>query len=73
MNDPELAAQPDEAPTRCENFLGGRRDLAAAGVKRISVGSWLARLAMGTFVRAARDMATHGTFGFGELEAFFAD
>lgn len=53
-------------------------DLAAAGVKRISVGSALARLALGAFVGAAREMAGNGTFGFAEdamgfeeLGAFF--
>jgi 2-methylisocitrate lyase-like PEP mutase family enzyme len=54
-------------------------DLAAAGVKRISVGSALARAAFGTFVRACREIKDEGTFhfaehaiGFAELEAFFA-
>ena len=53
-------------------------DLAEAGVKRISVGSALARLALGAVVTAAREMALAGTFreldqamGFAELEAFF--
>ena len=55
-------------------------DLSAAGVKRISVGSALARLAYGTLVRAARDMAQNGTFdfaddamGFKELEQYFPE
>ncbi|AXI55356.1 2-methylisocitrate lyase [Sulfitobacter sp. JL08] len=55
-------------------------DLSAAGVKRISVGSALARLAYGTLVRAARDMAQNGTFdfaddamGFKELEQHFPE
>lgn len=54
-------------------------ELADAGVKRISVGSALARLSYGAFVTAAREMATDGTFnfaqgaiGFAELESFFA-
>jgi 2-methylisocitrate lyase-like PEP mutase family enzyme len=53
-------------------------DLAAAGVKRISVGSALAREAFGTFVRACREMRDGGTFrfagdaiGFEEIERFF--
>ncbi|WP_374650381.1 oxaloacetate decarboxylase [Dongia sp.] len=53
-------------------------DLAQAGVKRISVGSALARLAYGAFVSAAREMRQQGTFrfsesamGFAELEGFF--
>jgi len=56
----------------------GVADLAAAGVKRISVGSALCRLAFGAFVRAAREMKNAGTFafsseaiGFSELERFF--
>jgi 2-methylisocitrate lyase-like PEP mutase family enzyme len=54
-------------------------DLAAAGVKRISVGSALARAAFGAFVRACREIKDEGTFhfandaiGFAELEAFFS-
>jgi 2-methylisocitrate lyase-like PEP mutase family enzyme len=54
------------------------QELAEAGVKRISVGSALARAAFGTFVAAAREMANEGTFkfsraaiGFAELESFF--
>jgi 2-methylisocitrate lyase-like PEP mutase family enzyme len=54
-------------------------DLSALGVRRISVGSALSRVAMGSFMRAAREMREHGTFGFtqeslsyGELNAMFA-
>jgi 2-methylisocitrate lyase-like PEP mutase family enzyme len=57
----------------------GVAELAEAGVKRISVGSALARLAFGAFVDAAREMRSEGTFhfsqramGFAELESFFA-
>lgn len=39
-------------------------DLSAIGVKRISVGSALARAAMGAFLRAAREMHDKGTFTF---------
>ena len=52
--------------------------LTAAGVKRISVGATLVRLAYGSLIAAAREMAEHGSFGFAddaidyaELEAFF--
>ncbi|MFJ2417253.1 isocitrate lyase/PEP mutase family protein [Streptomyces brevispora] len=38
--------------------------LAACGVRRISLGSTLARAALGGFVRAAREALDHGTFGF---------
>jgi len=41
-------------------------ELSAIGVKRISVGSGLARCALGAFLRAAREMREHGTFTFGE-------
>jgi 2-methylisocitrate lyase-like PEP mutase family enzyme len=38
--------------------------LAAAGVKRISVGGSLARTALGAFLRAAREVKEKGTFTF---------
>jgi 2-methylisocitrate lyase-like PEP mutase family enzyme len=38
--------------------------LAAAGVKRISVGGSFARAALGAFVRAAREVKDKGTFTF---------
>jgi 2-methylisocitrate lyase-like PEP mutase family enzyme len=44
-------------------------ELSAIGVKRISVGSGLARCALGAFLRAAEEMREHGTFGFGENAA----
>ena len=39
-------------------------ELASIGVKRVSVGSALARVALGAFLRAAREMREHGTFTF---------
>lgn len=39
-------------------------DLAALGVRRISVGGSLYRAAMGGFLRAARDLKDKGTFGW---------
>ncbi len=39
-------------------------ELAALGVRRISVGSALSRAALGAFIRAAREMLDHGTFDF---------
>ena len=39
-------------------------ELAAAGVKRISVGGALARAALGAFLRAAREVKDQGTFTF---------
>jgi 2-methylisocitrate lyase-like PEP mutase family enzyme len=41
-------------------------ELAALGVRRISVGSALSRAALGGFVRAAREIQEHGTFRFAE-------
>jgi 2-methylisocitrate lyase-like PEP mutase family enzyme len=45
-------------------------DLAALGVRRISVGSALARTAWGGFMRAARDLAEHGRFTFDGAASF---
>jgi len=39
-------------------------ELAAAGVKRISVGGSFARAALGGFVRAAREVKEKGTFTY---------
>jgi len=39
-------------------------ELAALGVKRISLGSTLSRTALGAFLRAAREIREHGTFTF---------
>ena len=39
-------------------------ELSAMGVRRVSVGSSLARAAMGAFFRAAREMREQGTFTF---------
>ena len=47
--------------------------LAEAGVKRISVGSALARLAYGVFIEAAREMRAGGTFGFSDRAMGFAE
>jgi 2-methylisocitrate lyase-like PEP mutase family enzyme len=53
-------------------------DLAALGVRRISVGSALARVAWGAFMRAARQMAETGRFDllgdavpYAEIDRFF--
>jgi 2-methylisocitrate lyase-like PEP mutase family enzyme len=48
-------------------------DLAALGVKRISVGSALSRAALGSFVRAAKEMQEHGTFTFADRALPFAE
>lgn len=71
------------APKPVNVLVGGPSDLtvadlAALGVRRISVGGALARAAWGGFARAARELADHGRFdGFegaapgAELNAFF--
>ncbi len=46
-------------------------DVSSLGAKRISVGSGLARCALGAFLRAATEMREHGTFTFAEDAADF--
>ena len=48
-------------------------DLAAAGVRRISLGSALARIALGALLSAAREVKERGTFTFADAAASFAD
>jgi 2-methylisocitrate lyase-like PEP mutase family enzyme len=48
-------------------------DLAELGVRRISVGSALARTAWGAFIRAANEIAEHGSFAGFEGAAPFAE
>ena len=47
--------------------------LAALGVKRISVGSALSRAAPGALIRAANEIKSQGTFGFANDALPFAD
>jgi 2-methylisocitrate lyase-like PEP mutase family enzyme len=49
------------------------KDLAEMGVRRVSVGSSLARAAWGAFIRAAKAIATEGSFAGLEGSAPFAD
>lgn len=57
------------------NVLGGMpgglcfADLAALGVKRVSVGGLLARAALGAFLRAAHELVSAGTFSFASSAA----
>jgi 2-methylisocitrate lyase-like PEP mutase family enzyme len=48
-------------------------DLSAMGVRRVSVGSALARAALGAFLRAAEEMGNQGTFTFGSEAPSYAD
>ena len=72
------------SPTPVNVILSGGtgltvRDLAAAGVRRISVGSTLSRIAWGAFLSAARqladgaDDALTGASTFDELNTLFSD
>ncbi len=48
-------------------------ELAALGVKRVSLGSSLARAAYGAFLKAAREIRDTGTFTFSEQAAPYAE
>ena len=48
-------------------------EVAAMGIRRISLGSALSRAALGAFVRAAREIHERGTFSFAEEALPFAD
>jgi len=55
-------------------------DLAALGVRRVSVGGALARVAWGAFMRAAKEIATEGRFDsfaegvpMAEINTFFRE
>jgi len=48
-------------------------ELSAIGVRRVSVGSALFRVALGAFLRAAREMREHGTFTFAEAAVSYRD
>ena len=78
--------RPDDIRTVCAavskpvNIVMGLRgaslsvaELAALGVRRISVGSALNRAALGAFLRAAREIREKGTFGFAEEALPFAE
>ncbi|MFY9553394.1 MAG: isocitrate lyase/phosphoenolpyruvate mutase family protein [Blastocatellia bacterium] len=48
-------------------------ELSEIGVKRISLGSVLSRVALGAFLRAAQEMREQGTFTFGDDVVSFRD
>jgi 2-methylisocitrate lyase-like PEP mutase family enzyme len=82
---PGLASKEDisavvNAVDRPVNILAGlpglalsRAELAAIGVKRISLGSGLARTAFTAFLRAASEMREHGTFTFAQNTLTLSD
>ena len=48
-------------------------ELAALGVRRISLGGGLSRAALGAFYRAARELRDKGTFTFAQQSMPFAE
>jgi len=48
-------------------------ELSEMGVRRVSVGSALARAALGEFLRATGEMADQGTFGFADRAVSFLE
>lgn len=86
-NPPEIEAIVKAVSPKPVNVLVSRPDpnltvsrLADLGVRRISVGSALSRVAWGAFMRAAQEIATTGTFetlgegaAFAELNKVFRD
>lgn len=76
----EIAAVVAAVAPKAVNVLMGMADaqfalteLAEMGVKRVSVGSALARAAYGAFLQGAREIADQGTFQFVERAAPFAE
>ena len=61
--------RPVNALMGLQGVLLSQAELSEIGVKRISVGSALARAALGAFVRAAKEMKEHGTFDFADQAA----
>jgi 2-methylisocitrate lyase-like PEP mutase family enzyme len=67
------------APRPVNVLAGGKgsgltvANLAAAGVRRISVGSALSRAALGAVLGAAREILDQGTFSFAERATSFAE
>ncbi len=64
--------------SRPVNVLAGGADvsvqqLAEAGARRISLGSSLARIALGALMRAGEEIRDHGTFGFAKGGASYAE
>jgi len=49
------------------------QELAAIGVRRVSLGSTLARAALGTFLCAVAEMKEHGSFTFNENAIAYSD
>lgn len=73
----EQVAAVTAAVSRPVNVLMGLpltlAELSALGVRRVSTGSALSRAALGAFLRAAREMAEQGSFGFADEAVPFAE
>src|SRR5580693_1872590 len=61
--------RPVNALMGLQGVLLSQAELSEIGVKRISVGSALARAALGAFVRAAKERKERGTFDFADQAA----
>jgi len=59
-----VAPRPVNALAGIKGLAFSLEDLAAAGVRRISLGGALSRLAYGALIAAAREMSHKGTFSF---------
>ena len=66
-----------DRPVNVVMGLAGARfslgELAALGVKRVSVGSALARASFGALIDAAKEMQEHGTFAFADRAVAYRD
>ena len=75
--DIDTVVQSVDRPVNVIMGLSGTRlsleALSSLGVRRISVGSALARTALGAFLDAAHEMLAHGTFRFAEKAASSGD
>jgi len=61
-----VAPKPVNVVMGLNNAAFSLRELEDLGVKRISVGSSLSRVAYGSFLKAAEEIMQKGTFGFAE-------
>ncbi|AZO10002.1 MULTISPECIES: oxaloacetate decarboxylase [unclassified Mesorhizobium] len=84
LSDVEMVRTVCSAVTRPVNVMARPSftvaDLAAAGVRRVSLGPWLTNFAFGMLETAAREIQQDGTFGFtraampfGKLQALFRE
>lgn len=69
----QSVAKPVNIVMGLKNASFSVEELASLGVRRISVGSALSRVALGAFVRAAREIMDRGTFEFATEAIPFAE